>query len=40
MVDGKEGRKSLELVRGIYQSGLKGEKLYLPFKDEEISGIN
>lgn len=36
VVDGVEGRKALEIVRGIYHSAIKGEKINLPFIDSEI----
>ena len=39
LVDGREGRKSLELVRGIYNSAVRGKKVCLPFTDELIYEI-
>ena len=32
-VDGLEARKTLEIVKGIYLSSLKGQRVYLPFED-------
>jgi len=35
LVDGVEGRKSLEIVRAIYLSSKIGESIYFPFRDEK-----
>jgi len=32
-VDGPDGRKTLEIVKGIYLSSMKRERVYLPFED-------
>lgn len=32
-IDGESGRKSLELVRGIYKSSRENRRVYLPFDD-------
>ena len=32
-VDGTEGRKTLEIVKGIYLSSMKNQRVYLPFED-------
>lgn len=32
-LDGCEGRRALEIVRGIYKSSQEKQKVYLPFKD-------
>lgn len=32
--DGLEGRKTLEIIKGIYLSSLKHQKIFLPFEDE------
>jgi predicted dehydrogenase len=34
LIDGNEGRKTLELVTAIYQSGTLGEKVSLPLKSD------
>lgn len=39
LIGGREGRKSLEIVKGIYKSALEGRKVSLPFEDEKIYGI-
>jgi predicted dehydrogenase len=33
-VDGKDGRKSVEIIRAIYQAARTGQAVTLPFKDE------
>lgn len=38
-VDGLEGRKTLEIVKGIYLSSLKKERIILPFEDIKYSRI-
>lgn len=38
-VDGLEGRKTLEIVKGIYLSSLKKERITLPFEDVKYSRI-
>jgi predicted dehydrogenase len=35
LVDGEEGRKSLEIVRGIYLSSRTGESVHFPVQEEE-----
>lgn len=40
MVDGLEGRKTLEMIKGIYLSSMKRERVYLPFEDVKYSDIN
>jgi UDP-N-acetyl-2-amino-2-deoxyglucuronate dehydrogenase len=35
LVDGREGRKALEIVRGIYLSSRTGENIYFPITEEE-----
>lgn len=39
-VDGMEGRKTLELVKGIYLSSLRKERIYLPFEDVRYEALN
>lgn len=39
-VDGTEGRKTLEMVKGIYLSSMKRERVYLPFEDVHYEAIN
>lgn len=38
-IDGEEGLKTLEVVRGIYQSGFSGKALQLPFDEISINGL-
>jgi UDP-N-acetyl-2-amino-2-deoxyglucuronate dehydrogenase len=33
MVDGREGRKSVEIIRAIYRSAKIGKAVELPFDD-------
>ena len=40
MVDGLEGRKTLEMIKGIYLSSMKRERVYLPFEDVKYSDIH
>lgn len=40
MVDGLEGRKTLEMIKGIYLSSLKRERVYLPFEDVKYRNLN
>ena len=37
--DGLEGRKTLEIVKGIYLSSQKKERIYLPFEDRSYAGL-
>lgn len=37
LVDGLEGKKTLEMIKGIYLSALQHKKIYLPFTDERIT---
>lgn len=39
-VDGLEGRKTLEMIKGIYLSSLKRERVTLPFEDVKYENIN
>lgn len=39
-VDALEGRKSLEIIKGIYLSSLWGKRVYLPFEDVSYSDLN
>lgn len=39
-VDGIEGRKTLEIVKGIYLSSAKRERIYLPFTDTGYTDLN
>lgn len=39
-VDAAEGRRTLEIVKGIYLSSLKKERIRLPFEDLRYSGLN
>jgi len=34
LVDGREGRKSVEIIRAIYQSAKEGKAIRLPFEDQ------
>ena len=38
-IDGIEGRRALEIIKGIYISANKRERLPVPFKDEQITAI-
>lgn len=38
-VDGVEGRKALEIIKGIYKSSIKRKKIYVPFEDSLITCI-
>ena len=38
-IDGPEGRRALEIVRGIYLSANKKQRLAVPFEDEPVTGI-
>ena len=38
-IDGVEGRRALEIIKGIYVSSNRKQRLMLPFKDEQIVGI-
>lgn len=35
-IDGQEGRKALEIVRGVYHSAIKGQRVTFPFEDAAI----
>lgn len=37
--DGEDGRKTLEIVKGIYLSSLRGERVCLPFEDTAYSDL-
>lgn len=39
LVTAEEGRKTLELVKGIYQSCLQKKRIYFPFEDSYIYGL-
>lgn len=39
-VDVEEGRRTLEIIKGIYLSSLKRERIYLPFEDVKYCGLN
>lgn len=39
-VDVTEGRRTLEVVKGIYLSSLKKQRIWLPFEDVRYSGLN
>lgn len=39
-VDGMEGRKTLELVKGIYLSSMRRERIYLPFEDVMYTAVD
>ena len=39
-VDVTEGRKTLEIVKGIYLSSLHGKRIYLPFEDRMYIGVD
>lgn len=32
-LDGREGRKTLEIIKGIYKSSTENQRVYLPFED-------
>ena len=38
--DGMEGRKTLEIIKGIYLSSLKGERVSFPFEDVRYMDLN
>lgn len=40
LVDGLEGRKTLEIIKGIYLSSWKQERVYLPFEDVCYQDLN
>lgn len=40
MVDGLEGRKTLEMIKGIYLSSMKRERIVLPFEDVKYKDLN
>lgn len=40
LVDGLEGRKTLEIIKGIYLSSLRRERITLPFEDVSYSDLN
>lgn len=40
LVDGMEGRKTLEMIKGIYLSSLKQSRIYLPFEDVRYKNVN
>ena len=39
-IDGLEGRKTLEMVKGIYLSSARRERISLPFEDVTYSDLN
>lgn len=39
-VDVEEGRRTLEIIKGIYLSSLKRERICLPFEDVRYRGLN
>ena len=39
-IDGTEGRKTLEMVKGIYKSSLERKRIYLPFEDVKYKDLN
>ncbi|WP_270494636.1 hypothetical protein [Eisenbergiella porci] len=39
-MDVTEGRKTLEIVKGIYLSSLQGKRIYLPFEDRMYIGVD
>lgn len=39
-VDVTEGRRTLEIVKGIYYSSQRRERIYLPFEDTNYSDLN
>lgn len=39
-VDGLEGRKTLEIIKGIYLSSMKRCRIWLPFEDIRYSALN
>jgi predicted dehydrogenase len=39
-VDGRDGRKSLEIVRAVYYSSFTGEQVSLPFTPEQDSEVD
>ncbi|MFW6308421.1 MAG: Gfo/Idh/MocA family protein [bacterium] len=38
-IDGPAGRKSLEIVKGIYKSAIRDKKINLPFEDEIFTAV-
>lgn len=40
VIDGLEGRKTLEMVKGIYLSSARRERISLPFEDVTYSDLN
>ena len=40
VIDGLEGRKTLEMVKGIYLSSARRERIILPFEDVIYSDLN
>lgn len=40
LVDGMEGRKTLEIIKGIYLSSMKQERITLPFEDIRYINLN
>lgn len=38
-IDGPEGRRALEIIRGIYISANRNERLTVPFKEEPVTSI-
>ena len=40
VIDGLEGRKTLEMVKGIYLSSARRERIVLPFEDVTYSDLN
>ena len=39
-MDGLEGRKTLEMIKGIYLSSMKRERVTLPFEDVVYEDVN
>ena len=39
-IDAMEGRKTLEMVKGIYLSSLERKRIYLPFEDVCYKDLN
>lgn len=39
-VDVEEGRRTLEIIKGIYLSSLRRERIHLPFEDVRYCGLN
>ena len=38
-IDGEEGRKALEIIKGIYKSSIERKKIYFPFEDSLVKSI-